>query len=65
MTLSDIFKTLTVEQKAVLMYGFEFDEMKFVNLPEDRFFGVNVTLNNPVFQVEQTEGNWSYGTLKT
>ena len=62
MSLKSTLDKLKPSDRARLMHAFENSFSQHVNLPDDRFIGVNVVGAN--FKVEEQAGVWSYGTIK-
>lgn len=63
MSIKTILDSLPNEQKRQLMYAFEHGFEQFIELPEGKFVGVNVT---PIKHLEVTEsaGKWAIGNVK-
>lgn len=60
--LREIFKTLSQESRAELMYALEQELIKWIKLPDNKFIGVNIKAL-PQLQILETQGPWSYGIL--
>ena len=60
--LKDILQNLSKEDKQQLMIAFDEEFSQFIELPGERFIGVNIE-PGPDFVVIETRGQWSYGEL--
>lgn len=63
MSIKTVLDALPDEQRRQLMYAFEHGFEQHVELPGDKFVGVNVkTIKN--LEVTESAGNWAYGNIK-
>ena len=60
--IKDILDKLPEEQRKQLMHAFEHEFAQYVELPDGKFIGVNVT---PVqhLRIRESAGNWHYGDV--
>lgn len=60
--IKNVLDRLTSEEQKQLMHAFEHGFEQYVELPDNKFIGVNVT---PIKHLKITEsaGNWYYGDI--
>jgi hypothetical protein len=63
MTIKEIMDSLPDDKKSQLMYAFEHDFTQFVELPDNKYIGVN-TSHIQHLTKEQVAGNWYVGEIK-
>ena len=63
MSIKSTLDSLSVEQQRQLLYAFENEFAQFIELPNKRFIGVNVS---PIkhLRVEESAGAWAIGEIK-
>ena len=61
MILKSVLDRLETKDRDRLMHAFECHFSQAVNLPNNKFIGVNIT--HPHFHIEEQVGLWSYGTI--
>lgn len=59
-TIKEILDSLPAENKRLLMYAFEHGLSQYVELPDNRYIGVNSNGVKHLF-IEQAAGAWSTG----
>jgi len=61
--IDQILKLLQPEQRQRLMYAFENEFAQFIELPNGKFIGVNIT---PISNLKclETVGVWAYGEIE-
>jgi hypothetical protein len=59
--IKDALETLSQNDRELLMYSLNEGLSHYVELPNNRFIGVNI--NNPNFNIEEEKGAWSYGEI--
>ena len=62
MILKSLLDNLKPEQRAKLMHAFNQGFSQHVELDNNKFVGVNI--NQSHFKIEESAGDWSYGTIK-
>ena len=60
--IKDILDQLPDEQHKQLMHAFEHEFAQYIELPDGKFIGVNVT---PIqhLKIRESAGNWHYGDV--
>ena len=61
MSLKSKLDDLSVEQRRRLLHAFQMHIVQYVELPDNHFVGVNITI--PSFQILEQTGVWSYGKI--
>ena len=61
MSLKSKLDNLTSEQRRRLMHAFEMHISQFIELPNNHFIGVNISM--PSFKIVEQTGVWSYGQI--
>lgn len=65
MTLKNVLDSLKPEQYRRLMYAFEFDIEQWIELPDNKFLGVNIVrVPFLIPDPKMTAGRWCYGDIK-
>ena len=62
--IKEVLSKLTPEQRALLMYAFEHFNPGYIVLENGYFIGVHC-LGIPHLVITETQGTWSYGTIKS
>ena len=63
MSIGEVLKTLNDEQRRLLMYAFEHKITQHIELPDNKFIGVNVK-HIKHLSVAEEAGDWAIGDLK-
>lgn len=64
-TLKELLDGLSVEERRLLMYAFEYDLTQYVILPNGRYLGVNASkVKYLVPDLSMSSGKWSTGDCK-
>lgn len=62
-TIKETLNSLSEPDKARLFLAFEHGLAQYIELPNDRFIGVNVSTIKAL-KVDAAAGNWAVGTTK-
>ena len=58
--IKEILKSLTLEERKQLMYAFENEFTQYIDLPNNKFIGVNIQ-SIKCLEILESKGVWSYG----